>query len=93
MSTMRRKRILQTHGRQSGIALSLKPKFWRDFDKEMGRISEELLEKRKDATLNIRVNSRALERLKLKATELGVGHHTFISELLRELASRFNPPQ
>ena len=91
MVPMSRKRIAQPRSPQSAPALALDPKFWRNFDEEMERIGEELREKRKDATLNIRVNSRALERLKVKATELGIGPHTFISELLRELADRLKP--
>ena len=49
-------------------------------------IAEAIQARRKDAVLNIRVNSGDLESLKEKAEKLGVKYQTFISELLHRAA-------
>ncbi|MBI2167582.1 MAG: antitoxin [Candidatus Omnitrophica bacterium] len=49
-------------------------------------IAEAIQARRKDAVLNIRVNSGDLENLKEKAGKLGVKYQTFISELLHRAA-------
>ena len=41
---------------------------------------------KKDAVLNIRVNSRDLASIKQKAKQLGIKYQTFISELLHRVA-------
>lgn len=43
--------------------------------------------RRKDAVLNIRINSQDLNHLKQKAKTLGVHYQTFISEILHRYAS------
>ncbi len=54
-----------------------------EFFKEM----KEMLEARKkDAVLNIRINSGDLDSLKQKAEKLGVKYQTFISEILHRVA-------
>ena len=50
------------------------------------RIAEALGARRKDAVLNIRVNSQDLAAIKRKAKKLGVRYQTFISELLHVIA-------
>ena len=42
--------------------------------------------RKKDAVLNIRVNSYDLEHLKQKAQKLGIKYQTFISEILHKIA-------
>jgi predicted DNA binding CopG/RHH family protein len=53
-----------------------------DFDK----IAKALVLRRKDAVLNIRINSQDLANLKQKAKRLGVKYQSFISELLHRVA-------
>ena len=53
---------------------------------EFEKIAEAVQLRRKDAVLNIRVNSQDLELLKRKAKKLGVKYQTFISELLHRIA-------
>ncbi len=43
--------------------------------------------RRKDAVLNIRINSQDLNHLKQKAKTLGVPYQTFISEILHRYAT------
>jgi len=42
--------------------------------------------KKKDAVLNIRINSQDLQSLKQKAHKLGVKYQTFIAEILHKIA-------
>ena len=49
-------------------------------------IAQALAYRRKDAVLNIRVNSHDLKSLKEKARQHGVKYQTFISELLHRVA-------
>ena len=49
-------------------------------------IARALAYRRKDAVLNIRVNSADLKSLKDKARQHGVKYQTFISELLHRVA-------
>lgn len=53
---------------------------------EYERIAEAIVQRRKDAVLNIRVNSEDLQNIKRKAKKLGVKYQTFISEFLHKLA-------
>jgi len=46
------------------------------------RIAQAITRRKKDAVLNIRVNSRDLEGIKSKARALGVPYQTFVSELI-----------
>ena len=55
--------------------------------KEFEEIAQAIEAKRKDAVLNIRINSRDLAGIKQKAKKLGVKYQTFISEFLHKLAS------
>jgi len=49
-------------------------------------VARAIASRRKDAVLNIRMNSRDLSNLKLKAKKLGVPYQTFISEILHNYA-------
>jgi predicted DNA binding CopG/RHH family protein len=53
---------------------------------EFEEIAASLAARRKDAVLNIRVNSYDLKNLKEKAHKLGVKYQTFISEILHRAA-------
>lgn len=49
-------------------------------------IAAALEARKKDAVLNIRVNSYDLEHIKQKAQKLGIKYQTFISEVLHSVA-------
>jgi predicted DNA binding CopG/RHH family protein len=53
---------------------------------EFNEIAASLAARRKDAVLNIRINSHDLKSLKEKARKLGVKYQTFISEILHRAA-------
>jgi len=53
---------------------------------DQDEIAQALARRKKDAVLNIRVNSYDLESIKQKARKLGVKYQTFISELLHRVA-------
>jgi predicted DNA binding CopG/RHH family protein len=56
-------------------------------DTEFSRIADAIKRRRKDAVLNIRINSEDLKSIKQKAAKLGVPYQTFISETLHHLAA------
>ena len=56
-----------------------------DPDKEK-EIADSLARLRKNAVLNIRINSQDLDQVKEKARRLGVKYQTFIAEVLHRLA-------
>ncbi len=49
-------------------------------------IKQAIERRKKDAVLNIRVNSFDLAQLKQKAQKLGIKYQTFISEILHKVA-------
>jgi len=49
-------------------------------------IKQAIERRRKDAVLNLRVNSYDLETIKQKARKIGVKYQTFISEILHKVA-------
>ena len=53
---------------------------------EFNRIAKALEARKKDAVLNIRLNSGDLQNLKQKASKLGVKYQTFIAEILHNFA-------
>ena len=53
---------------------------------EFTAIAESLAARKKDAVLNIRVNSHDLATIKQKAERLGIRYQTFISELIHRIA-------
>ena len=55
----------------------------REHFEEIARMLES---RKKDAVLNIRINSGDLDSLKQKAEKLGVKYQTFISEILHRVA-------
>jgi predicted DNA binding CopG/RHH family protein len=58
-----------------------------DIDKEeLERISQAISRRKKDAVLNIRINSQDLKSIKQKAKKLGIKYQTLISEVLHKIA-------
>ena len=53
---------------------------------EFDAIAEAVAHRRKDAVLNIRVNSQDLKAIKKKAKRHGIKYQTFISEFLHRVA-------
>ena len=53
---------------------------------EYEQIVRAIAARKKDAVLNIRVNSHDLASIKSKAERLGVRYQTFISELIHRIA-------
>jgi predicted DNA binding CopG/RHH family protein len=53
---------------------------------EMLKVADAIKSRKKDAVLNIRVNSFDLKLIKSKAERLGVKYQTFVSEILHKLA-------
>lgn len=53
---------------------------------EIDAVARAIARRRKDAVLNIRVNSYDLKAIKHKAQKLGVKYQTFIAELLHHVA-------
>ena len=54
---------------------------------EVKLVADAIAARRKDAVLNIRINSQDLNHLKQKAKTLGVPYQTFISEILHRYAT------
>jgi predicted DNA binding CopG/RHH family protein len=54
---------------------------------EFRNIALALERRKKDAVLNIRVNSIDLRNIKRKAKKLGIPYQTFISELIHRIAA------
>ena len=60
---------------------------YRDVDEgEFQEIAQAVAHRRKDAVLNIRVNSQDLQTIKAKAKRHGIRYQTLISELLHRIA-------
>ncbi len=53
---------------------------------EYEQIINAIATRKKDAVLNIRVNSRDLANIKHKAHQLGIRYQTFISEVIHRIA-------
>lgn len=53
---------------------------------EFETIAQAIANRKKDAVLNIRVNSQDLKNIKQKAERLGLRYQTFISEILHMVA-------
>jgi len=54
---------------------------------EFGHIAEALARRKKDAVLNIRVNSQDLESIKEKSRRMGIPYQSFVSELIHQYAA------
>lgn len=54
--------------------------------KVFDEIARTIADRKKDAVLNIRVNTKDLKTIKQKAQKLGIKYQTFISEVLHKIA-------
>jgi predicted DNA binding CopG/RHH family protein len=54
--------------------------------KEFDLIAQSIASRKKDAVLNIRVNSGDLTSIKAKAKKFGIRYQTFLSELIHRVA-------
>ena len=54
---------------------------------EFNRIAEAIARRRKDAVLNLRINSHDLASIKQKAKKMGIPDQTFLSELIHQYAA------
>ena len=61
-------------------------RFVRVDKEEYEKIVQAIAARKKDAVLNIRVNSRDLASIKHKAERLGIKYQTFISEVIHRVA-------
>jgi predicted DNA binding CopG/RHH family protein len=55
-------------------------------ESEFEEIAQAVAHRRKDAVLNVRVNSQDLKTIKAKAKRHGIKYQTFVSELLHRIA-------
>ena len=55
-------------------------------DDEFQSIAEAIAHRKKDAVLNIQINSKDLENIRQKSKKLGIKYQTFISEVLHKVA-------
>lgn len=65
----------------------LSGRYKRASQEEFDRVAEMLAQRRKDAVLNIRVNSLDLENLKKKARARGIPYQSLVSELIHIYAA------
>ena len=54
--------------------------------KELGKIEKSLKARKKDITMTIRVNSKDIEKIKIKAKKVGVKYQSYISEVIHQVA-------
>ena len=54
---------------------------------ESEKIAQAIMRRKKDAVLNIRVNSEDMTQIKRKAQRMGIPYQTFISEILHQVAA------
>lgn len=82
-----KKKIRLTRSEQAFERAAARGEFRPASQEEFNRVAEELARRRKDAVLNIRVNSHDLESLKKKTKKMGIPYQTFVSELIHKYAA------
>lgn len=82
-----KKKIRLTRSEQAFKSAAARGEFRPASQEEFNLIAEELARRKKDAVLNIRVNSYDLESLKRKAKKSGIPYQTFVSELIHRYAA------
>ena len=82
-----KKRIKLTRSEQAFERAAARGEFRPGSQDEFNRIAEAIARRKKDAVLNIRVNSEDLESIKQKAKKLGIPYQTFVSELIHQYAA------
>ena len=82
-----KKRIKLTRSEQAFERAAARGEFRTASQEEFNRIAEAIARRKKDAVLNIRVNSEDLEIIKQKAKKMGIPYQTFVSELIHQYAA------
>lgn len=82
-----KKKIRLTRGEQAFERAAARGEFRPASQEEFDRIAEAIARRKKDAVLNIRVNSEDLESIKQKAKKLGIPYQSFVSELIHRYAA------
>ncbi len=80
------RRVSLTRGEQAIENALLRGEYVDVSKSAFAQVAEAIAHRRKDAVLNIRVNSEDLTALKEKAKHHGIKYQTFISELLHRFA-------
>ncbi len=81
-----KKKIRLTRSEQAFERAAARGEFRPASQEEFNRIAEAIARRKKDAVLNIRVNTTDLEIIKRKAREVGIPYQTFVSELIHQYA-------
>ncbi|MCX5790536.1 MAG: antitoxin [Elusimicrobia bacterium] len=81
-----KKKIKLTLSEQAFERAAARGEFRPASQEEFDRIAEAIARRKKDAVLNIRVNSEDLEIIKQKARKMGIPYQTFVSELIHQYA-------
>ena len=80
-------KTVKLRGREKEIETALAQGEYRDVNKAAYEdIAHAIAARKKDAVLNIRINSTDLKNIKHKSKQLGIKYQTFISELLHRVA-------
>ena len=82
-----KKRIILSRSEKAIEGAVLRGEYRRASQEEFNRIAEAIARRKKDAVLNIRVNSQDLENIKQKAKRIGIPYQTFVSELIHQYAT------
>lgn len=82
-----KKKIKLTRSEQAFERAAARGEFRLASQEEFDRVAEALARRKKDAVLNIRVNSEDLASIKRKAKERGVPYQSFVSELIHKYAA------
>ena len=80
------KKIMLTRSEQAFERAAARGEFRPASREEFNRIAEAIARRKKDAVLNIRVNSEDLEIIKQRAKKMGIPYQTFVSELIHQYA-------
>ena len=82
-----KKRIVLTRAEKAIERAIERGEYRRASQEEFDRIAEAIARRKKDAVLNIRVNSEDLDSIKRKARKMGIPYQTFVSELIHQYAA------
>ena len=80
------RRVKLTHAEREVEDALLKGEYVSVSKAEFDDVAQAIAHRRKDAVLNIRMNSGDLRSLKQKARRYGIRYQTFIAELLHRVA-------
>ena len=80
------RKVTRTRQEKADENALLKNEYVNVSKKEFNAIAKAVAARKKDAVLNIRVNSGDLANIRQKAKKFGIKYQTFISELLHKVA-------